>query len=182
MALKNPPDYPDGMLTPDQRRQWLLDKISRLRMWSRGDNIAPHKPLLFLYALGRYAAGDRTFPYEQVDRALTRLLREFGPGSAKAIHTNYPFCRLPNDGLWEVKTDRAVGMRESGGDWPKSELLRVNAKGSFPDDVASVAIRSLSLHRGHCSRHWIYRRAVKLRAERTRSERGPRVKLTWPSV
>jgi len=54
--------------------------ITGLNVWKRGDQRAPHKPLLLLYALGRCLQGrDRLIPYEDVDRELKKLLLEFGP-------------------------------------------------------------------------------------------------------
>lgn len=37
----------------------ILEQFDRLGVWSRGDQRAPHKPLLALYALGRWTGGDR---------------------------------------------------------------------------------------------------------------------------
>jgi putative restriction endonuclease len=40
-----------------------------------GDQRAPHKPLLVLYALGRWARGDQgDVPFAEVNRDLTELL------------------------------------------------------------------------------------------------------------
>src|SRR5262249_6923415 len=86
------------------RKKRLLDKLSSLRMWSGRGQMAPHKPLLFLYALGRFANGQRRLSYEEVDRDVGNLLQEFGP-SSRSVHTEHPFWRLQNDGLWQVHTD-----------------------------------------------------------------------------
>ena len=54
--------------------------ITGLNVWKRGDQRAPHKPLLLLYALGRCLQGrGRLIPYQDVDRELKKLLLEFGP-------------------------------------------------------------------------------------------------------
>jgi putative restriction endonuclease len=37
----------------------IPQQFDQLSTWSRGDQRAPHKPLLILYALGRWAAGNR---------------------------------------------------------------------------------------------------------------------------
>jgi hypothetical protein len=56
----------------------ILRQFDQLGTWSRGDQRAPHKPLLALYALGRWAAGDRgDIPFKDVDRDLTELLNPF---------------------------------------------------------------------------------------------------------
>ncbi len=42
--------------------------ITGLKVWKRGDQRAPHKPLLLLYALGRCLRGqDRLISYETVN-------------------------------------------------------------------------------------------------------------------
>jgi putative restriction endonuclease len=54
--------------------------ITGLNVWKRGDQRAPHKPLLLLYALSRCLQDrGRLIPYEDADRELKKLLLEFGP-------------------------------------------------------------------------------------------------------
>ncbi len=61
-------------------RDEIRSRISGLKVWKRGDQRAPHKPLLLLYALGRCLRGeDRLISYETVDKDLKKLLHEFGP-------------------------------------------------------------------------------------------------------
>jgi putative restriction endonuclease len=77
----------------------ILRQFDQLGTWSRGDQRAPHKPLLVLYALGRWARGDRDeIPFKDLDRDLTELLKEFGP-PRKAYHPEYPFWWLRSDGV-----------------------------------------------------------------------------------
>ncbi len=78
----------------------VLKSFDKLNMWGRGDQRAPHKPLLVLYALGRWSRGETTdVPFQQVDPDLTELLKEFGP-PRRSYHPEYPFWRLQNDGVW----------------------------------------------------------------------------------
>jgi len=45
----------------------LKQAINNLRIWQRGDQRAPHKPLLLLYALGQVSRGEpRQMKYELV--------------------------------------------------------------------------------------------------------------------
>jgi putative restriction endonuclease len=81
-------------------RAAVLKLFDDLTVWSSGDQRAPHKPLLILYALGRYRPGEPSeIPFAEVSRDLTELLKEFGP-SRKSYHPEYPFWRLQNDGVW----------------------------------------------------------------------------------
>jgi putative restriction endonuclease len=93
-------------------RESALVLFDRLNVWSRGGQRAPHKPLLVLYALGRWARGERgDIPFREVDRDLTALLKEFGP-TRQSYDPEYPFWRLQNDGVWAVQ---AAGRPTSGG-------------------------------------------------------------------
>ncbi|MEU1292113.1 phosphorothioated DNA-binding restriction endonuclease [Streptomyces sp. NPDC005840] len=86
-----------------------VDRAARLRQWSRDGVRAPHKPLLFLYALGRHQRdpGGSELPYTAVEDDLKRLLAEYGP--VRATSPAYPFHHLVGDGVWEVRTDRGPG-------------------------------------------------------------------------
>jgi putative restriction endonuclease len=80
MMMKKRPDSP------------VIDQFDGLNVWSRGDQRAPHKPLLVLYALGRWSRGDTAdIPFRDVDRDLTGLLREFGP-SRQSYRIPLTFC------------------------------------------------------------------------------------------
>ena len=59
-------------------RAAVLKLFDDLTVWSSGDQRAPHKPLLVLYALGRYQrGGPAEIPFAEVGRDLTELLKEF---------------------------------------------------------------------------------------------------------
>jgi len=119
-------------------REAILGRFDRLNVWSRGGQRAPHKPLLTLYALGRWARGDRgDVPFADVDRDLTALLKEFGP-ARQSYHPEYPFWRLKNDGVWQVRAQGELKPRQSNTDPPKSVLLTQEARGGFSDDVKAA--------------------------------------------
>jgi putative restriction endonuclease len=74
---------------------------------------APHKPLLLLYALGRFQEdAEVELRYSAVEPDLGRLLAEYGP--ANRTTPAYPFHHLVSDGVWEVRTDRGPGSPGSG--------------------------------------------------------------------
>lgn len=141
------------MLTPEILKQ----QIRQIVTWKRGEQRAPHKPLLLLYALGRMVnAGERLIPFFDVDRDLRSLLLEFGP-ERKACHPEYPFWRLQNDGIWELTNIEHVKTRKGHTDGKKSELLRYGVCGGFtqeifallqstPSLVSELAIEILSQH------------------------------------
>ena len=106
-----------------------------ITVWRRGDERAPHKPLLALYAIARLLrGGERMIPYVEVDRELGKLLIEFGP-HRQSYHPEYPFWRLQNDGLWEVSPTEGLATRSSNTDVKKSELIEHNVHGGFLPEI-----------------------------------------------
>src|SRR5262249_38742900 len=96
----------------------VLQQFDRLAVWRRGDQRAPHKPLLVLYALGRWQRGERAvIPYAEVEHDLTALLKEFGP-PRQSHHPEYPFWRLQNDGVRTVGAAGALKPRRQNTDPP----------------------------------------------------------------
>lgn len=116
-------------------REEIARKFETLKVWQRGDERAPHKPLLVLYAIGTLLQGKgRLLPYSDVDEKLGRLLREFGP-KRKQYHPEFPFWRLQNDGVWEIPG--AESLEESpNGDVRRGDLFRFEVAGGFTEDIA----------------------------------------------
>jgi putative restriction endonuclease len=114
----------------------LLSKFNRLTIWRRGGERAPHKPLLALYALGKAIRDEkRLVEFEEVSKNLIRLLNDFGP-ERKNHRPEYPFWRMQNDGIWEVKSpEQSEWNVNNSGDVKKSELIRYNAFGGFTKTV-----------------------------------------------
>lgn len=110
----------------------LLERIAAVNVWQRGDERAPHKPLLLLFVLGRCSRGlGSEVRYAEADEAVGKLLRDFGP-PRKSFHPEYPFWWLQSDGLWIVSADGELRPRKSGNNPPKGELLRKGAVGRLP--------------------------------------------------
>lgn len=127
-------------------------RAAGLRQWASNGVRAPHKPLLFLYALGRYQRdAEQELAYSAVEEDLKRLLAEYGPGNRTT--PAYPFHHLVSDGVWEVRT-------RSGGPSPGSGVRELRASGaagrlapdlraalrSDPSLVSRIARRLLDLH------------------------------------
>lgn len=116
----------------------IFRRFGGLNTWRRDTEEAPHKPLLLLYALGQWHnCRVIRIPFAEVDRELTALLQEFGPERV-SYHPEYPFWRLQNDGIWEVHAPADMETRESNTDPKRSELLRHNVTGGFPDSILLV--------------------------------------------
>ena len=70
-------------------RKTLQQKLDELNVWKRGDERAPHKPMLLLLAMGRAVRGEeRLVSFREIEAPLTDLLRHFGP-PRRAYHPEY---------------------------------------------------------------------------------------------
>lgn len=117
-----------------------LERTAKLRQWRRSGTRAPHKPLLFLYALGRFQQdSDGELRYSAVEDDLRRLLAEYGPPNKTT--PAYPFHHLVSDGVWEVRTDRGPGSPGSG----VRELREVGAAGRLTPELREALRREPSL-------------------------------------
>ncbi|MFI2413394.1 phosphorothioated DNA-binding restriction endonuclease [Streptomyces sp. NPDC018947] len=117
-----------------------LERIARLRQWTQRGTRAPHKPLLLLYALGRYREDpDGGLRYTAVERDLQRLLVEYGPPHRTT--PAYPFHHLVGDGVWEVRTDRGPGSPGSG----VRDLRETGATGRLAPDLRAALRREPDL-------------------------------------
>lgn len=107
----------------------LKRRINNLSIWKKGDQRAPHKPLLILLALGQVQNENKRFiSYEFTREKLTELLREFGP-IQKSYHPEEPFVRLKRDGIWML--DKEVNEKS-----PSSrQLLNDDVAGGFNQDI-----------------------------------------------
>ena len=118
-------------------RETVIRKFEDVKVWKRGGERAPHKPLLVLYAIGRLLQGEgRLLSYAEVDKELGELLREFGP-KRQNYQTQFPFWRLQNDGVWEIPEAYLVSQTSSG-DARKSDLDVYEISGGFTEDIARL--------------------------------------------
>lgn len=103
-----------------------------LNIWKRGSQRAPHKPLLLLYALGKWSQGQKQFDWRTVKKEVSLLIEQFG-GNAKAEVSN-PFIRLRNDldgKLWVVQGELVLGASDNPS---VSALDKNNNTASFHPD------------------------------------------------
>ena len=118
-------------------RQQLIEKISNLNTWKKGDQRAPHKPLLLLLALaGVQQNKERLILFEDIEKPLTELLIEFGP-QRKSYHPEEPFKRLPRDEIWELRNDHGV-VEIDGRSFTKGSLKKDEISGGFTKDVFNL--------------------------------------------
>lgn len=75
---------------PVESGDWL-DQVAGINVWKKGDQRAPHKPLLILLALATWRrTGSSRLVFQEAERELAPLLQSFGPPSTKP-QPQYPF-------------------------------------------------------------------------------------------
>ena len=114
----------------------LLDAIDNLNIWKRGDERAPHKPLLILYALARQVRDPNVkFKFSIIEEDIKHLLNEYGKPQQSGRQKVYePFWRLQKDGIWEVCSDGEIEPNVSGS-VSVTDLRNYNATGFFSAGV-----------------------------------------------
>jgi putative restriction endonuclease len=90
-------------VTADQ----LLSCLTTLRRAQLGSRRAPHKPLLALWLLGRFAAsGSTAVTYDEAEEPVSRLINDFGPmvvnPSRARDRAAMPFVHLER-ALWDLR-------------------------------------------------------------------------------
>ena len=128
-------------------REEAARRFETLKVWQRGDERAPHKPLLVLYAIGKLLRGEgRLLPFSEVDEKLGSLLKEFGP-KRKRYEPKFPFWRLQNDGVWEIPGADRIEVSPNG-DVRRGDLFRFEVAGGFTEDIARQLQDDSSMVRG----------------------------------
>lgn len=115
----------------------LLQRFDAINVWKQGDQRAPHKPLLILYALGRWQHGEKEVTFLEAEPRLTELLQRFGP-QRRSDHPEQPFWRLQNDGVWAVHSPAPLPLK-TGDTIPRAAALRSpDVRAGFTPDVQAA--------------------------------------------
>lgn len=117
--------------------QELLQVFARLRRSTAGNSRAPHKPLLALVALSLWQnRGINQFSYDDVERLLYPVLREFVPARVKNVSPERPFFHLQHDnGVWCLIAPRNPDGLKALKEPSKRFFRENNVFGTFSDDV-----------------------------------------------
>ncbi|MEU9127437.1 phosphorothioated DNA-binding restriction endonuclease [Kitasatospora sp. NPDC048540] len=123
------------------RRSDLLAALAGIRQATIGGRRAPHKPLLLLWLLGRYArTGSSEAAYVEAEAPVSRLINDFGPAiknpHAASRRAAMPFVHLERS-LWVLRNARGEPL-ESGIRDDSATLRRVGAIGRLHPQVESL--------------------------------------------
>ena len=126
--------------------QMLQQAIADMTIWRKGEQRAPHKPLLLLYVLAGYQQGHgRLFDYASEVRDNVRsLLERFGPQRAQ-YRPDMPFWRLQGDGFWQLQNAERCSTFGSSRQPPAGELVEFNVAGGFDKQHYDHLIKSKKL-------------------------------------
>jgi putative restriction endonuclease len=115
----------------------ILEEFGDILVWGRGDQRAPHKPLLILYALGAFLSDEEKIKFTDIEKSFKELLKEFGP-QRKSYHPEYPFWRLQNDGIWLLENADKCVVRKGHTDAKITQLRKYEVRGYFRPDLISA--------------------------------------------
>jgi len=118
-----------------------MERLSRLRRAQVGGRRAPHKPLLLLWLLGRFAStGSALASYAEGAEPVSQLINEFGtPVSSPALarqRAAMPFVHLERE-LWDLRDGHGAEIAPDAperGRW----LLDHGAVGQLRPEVAGL--------------------------------------------
>tara|TARA_R100000789_G_scaffold98887_1_gene103809 strand:- start:6709 stop:7587 length:879 start_codon:yes stop_codon:yes gene_type:complete len=114
----------------------LLKRFDTIRTFAKDGKLAPHKPLLLLYALAKLKnenAGRIVF--NDAEDVVSPLIQTYGPFRAKTT-VAYPFVRLANDksNIWWVEPYQ----KNASGDLSLVEARDRRLQAGFSDDVLTA--------------------------------------------
>ncbi|QIQ21013.1 phosphorothioated DNA-binding restriction endonuclease [Zophobihabitans entericus] len=120
----------------------LQQAIANITIWKKGDQRAPHKPLLLLYVLSQYKQGhERLFDYgTEIQQPLLELLNSFGP-DRKTHYPNMPFWRLKGDGFWQLNNaENCTDPKQESKEPTSNRLIECGVQGGFDEQAYKLVI------------------------------------------
>lgn len=119
--------------------QMLQQAIADMTIWRKGEQRAPHKPLLLLYVLAGYQQGHgRLFDYaSEVRDNLRSLLERFGPQRAQ-YRPDMPFWRLQETVSGNCKTRSAVPHLAVADNLPLVNWLNLTLLAALISNITTI--------------------------------------------
>lgn len=124
----------------------LQKKIIDITIWKKGEQRAPHKPLLLLYVLSKYKQSHtRLFNYKtEIEEPLLDLLMRFSPRRTH-YYPNMPFWRLKNDGFWQLTNiENCININNPSKEPTSKQLASSQVYGGFDEPSYQCLIKNPS--------------------------------------
>lgn len=123
----------------------LRQAIANITVWLKGEQRAPHKPLLLLHILSHYRLGhERLFNYNsEIHDQLLDLLERYGP-QRREQRPDMPFWRLKGDGFREL-LNAELCSRSGSCQPPRRELIEYHVAGGFDADNFALVTQKRKL-------------------------------------
>lgn len=114
----------------------ILNKFSSIRIFVKDGKLAPHKPLLLLYALAELKVkSNEKIAFNESEAKVGPLIKAYGPFNAKPS-VAYPYTRLANDksGIWWVEEHE----KNASGDLNLTEARDRDLRAGFTQEVLNA--------------------------------------------
>jgi putative restriction endonuclease len=122
----------------------LLSRIEDMRRYTRGDYVAPNKPITLLWALARLEEEEpRICRFATAEPELQPLLDAYARYRTSPVHA---FWALRTDGFWEVAWEGDLTFRRQSRE-PPVTWMRAKASGGFTEEVFALLTAELELRR-----------------------------------
>ncbi|MED5372987.1 MAG: HNH endonuclease [Myxococcota bacterium] len=118
-------------------RSEVLGRVQALKVYTRGERRAPHKPLLLLVAIAALERGARVLSFAEVEEALEPLLDGYAPPVLSRHQPELPYWYLRSDGLWTVSDADHLPLQRGG--FPRMGALR-QTHGGLPAELADALL------------------------------------------
>ena len=123
-----------------QETEKILKRFINIKKHKKGDDEAVNKPLLLLYALGKYQHGMKSIYYAHAKKALENLLNKYGTRNVRT-NAHYAFYRLSSDidgNLWKLKNIENCPPPNSSCDISGKHLEANFVSGCFAGDIQNA--------------------------------------------
>ena len=114
----------------------IVGRFDSIRIFAKDRNLAPHKPLLLLYALAEFRNRNRErIDFNDAEKTVGPLIRQYTSLNTNARVAD-PFGRLANDkgNIWWIEPHQT----DASGNLSSSEARERHLKAGFPDDVLAA--------------------------------------------
>jgi putative restriction endonuclease len=112
----------------------VLKRFEGIRIFAKGGKLAPHKPLLLLYALSKLKNEKaERIAFTDAEDVVGPLIQTYGPFNAKTSVV-YPYTRLANDHIWWVEAHE----KNASGDLNLTEARDRKLQAGFSEDVLAA--------------------------------------------